>query len=53
MVAHHSTSARVGLKINTGKTQEMRIQVTEGSPLRIGNEDIQTSQITSPNLAAE
>jgi len=41
MVALRSPSARVGLKINTRKTREMRIQVREGNPLHIGSEDIQ------------
>jgi len=41
MAALRSASARVGLKINTWKTREMRIQVRDGNPLHIGNEDIQ------------
>ena len=41
MAALQSASARVGLKINTRKTREMRIQVRDGNPLHIGNEDIQ------------
>ena len=41
MAALRSASARVGLKINTRKTREMRIQVRDGNPLHIGNKDIQ------------
>jgi len=41
MAALRSASARVGLKINARKTREMRIQVRDGNPLHIGNEDIQ------------
>jgi len=37
MAARRSASARVGLKINTRKTREMRIQVRDGNPLHIGN----------------
>ena len=40
-VALESASARGGLKINTKNTREMRIQVRDGNPLHIGNEDIQ------------
>ena len=39
--ALQSVSARVGLKINTWKTWEMGIQVRDGNPLHIRNEDIQ------------
>ena len=35
-----NAAERVELKINTEKTQEMRIQVGDVSPIRIGNEDI-------------
>ena len=41
MIALQGVSARVGLKINTGKTREMRIHVRDGNPLHAGNEDIQ------------
>ena len=34
MAAPQSASARVGLKINTRKTWEMRIQVRDGNPLQ-------------------
>ena len=40
-VALQSASARVGLKINTRKTREIRTQVRDGNHLYIGNEDIQ------------
>ena len=38
--ALQNTSGRVGLKINTEKTQEMRIQAGDVMPIRIGKEDI-------------
>ena len=34
---------RVGLKINNEKTQEMRIQATDDSPIHIGDEVIQST----------
>ena len=41
MIALQSVSATVGLKINTGKTREMRIHARDGNPIHAGNEDIQ------------
>ena len=41
MVELQSASARVGLKISTGKAQEIRTQVRDDNPLHIGNEVIQ------------
>ena len=40
-MALQSASARVGLKMNTGMTREMRIQDRGGNPLHAGNVHIQ------------
>ena len=40
-VALQSAYAREDRKINIGKTREMRIQVRDGNPIYIGNEDFQ------------
>ena len=39
--ALQNAAGRVGLNINTGKTQEMRIQVGDDSLIRTGNENIE------------